>query len=248
MPDTPHHHFDTVGSTFIEAWAMVERGQRTPFWVTANRQTAGRGRLDRPWVSEPGNLYSTYVGAPPKPAALPLLPFMLSLAVRRAIVTHLPLHRQADAELKWPNDVLIGGAKISGVRVEQKTQPGRPSLMAIGIGVNVEHAPQSLERAVTSLAAEGSTATAGDVFQSLRHAVADGLVDLDANPGDVLAQWSRYAIGLGETVTVDVGRERVSGTFDHLAADGSLMLRLPSGALRALHAGDLVISSPSAPR
>ena len=252
MSDAQHHHLDTVGSTLTEAWAMAERGQGIPFWLTANRQVAGRGRLDRHWVSEAGNLYSTYVGPPPPEAAFPLLPFMLSLAVRQAILAHIPVERHARVQLKWPNDVLIGGAKISGVLVERRTLQGsktlqegealqeRTPLMAIGIGINVEHAPQSLDRAVTSLSAQGGTAGPGELFATLRAAVADGLETLARDPQAVLESWSRHAIGLGDAITVDLGGERVSGTFDHLAADGALVLRLPSGALRSLHAGDVI--------
>lgn len=223
---------------------MAERGQPVPFWLTANRQTSGRGRLDRHWVSEAGNVYSTYIGPLPVKPAVPLLPFMLSLAVREAIIDHLPPDRESAVQLKWPNDVLIDGAKISGVLVEQRAIASHPPLMAIGMGINVEHAPEGLNRPVTHLTAEGSTATPGEVFASLRQAFSAGLAELNRDPQALLARWSRHAIGIGAPITVDAGSERLSGTFDHLAADGALMLRLPSGALRALHAGDVTILQP----
>jgi hypothetical protein len=162
LPNTRHFHLASVGSTLSEAWSMVGQGEAVPFWLTADEQTQGRGRMDRHWVSKPGNLYSTYVTPPP--ADLQLLPFAVSLAVYQAIAKGLPDDRRAAISLKWPNDVLIDGAKTSGILIEQKTQLGQAPLIAIGIGINVEHAPDIPGRAVTHLAEQGAIATPGEVF------------------------------------------------------------------------------------
>lgn len=242
MPNTPHFHLASVGSTLTKAWSFVGEGEATPFWLTADEQTEGRGRLDRHWVSEPGNLYSTYIGPVPKPESLPLLPFAVSLAVFQAIASHLPDARKAALSLKWPNDVLIDGAKTSGILIEQRKPEGRP-LIAIGIGINVEHAPDIPGRTTTHLAGEGSTATPGAVFASLKLSVAEHLAQLDAQPHTIIPAWTQKARGIGAPITVDLGSEKVEGTFDHLASDGALMVRLPSGALRPLRTGDIVIRS-----
>ncbi|MFK7792931.1 MAG: biotin--[acetyl-CoA-carboxylase] ligase [Devosiaceae bacterium] len=243
MPNTPHFHLASVGSTLTQAWHMVGQGEQSPFWLTADEQTEGRGRLDRQWVSEPGNLYSTYVGPVPKAEALPLLPFAVSLAVYKAVTEHLPASTRQELSLKWPNDVLIDGAKTSGILIEQRKLASAQPLIAIGIGINVEHAPANLGRATTFLASEGSAATPGDLFASLRITLAQQLAQLETSPASIIPTWTQRARGIGAPITVDLGTEKVEGTFDHLASDGALMLRLPSGALRALRTGDIVIRS-----
>ncbi len=237
---TPHFHLASVGSTLAEAWRFVGEGEQPPFWLTADEQTEGRGRLDRHWVSDPGNLYSTYIGPVPGADSLPLLPFAVSLAVFNAIAAHLPDQRKQALSLKWPNDVLIDGAKTSGILIEQRKSKGI-ALIAIGIGINVEHAPNIAGRATTHLAGEGSPATSGDVFAALRAELGHSLAQLDNQPATIIPAWTQKARGIGAPITVDLGAEKVEGTFDHLASDGALMVRLPSGALRALRTGDIVI-------
>ncbi len=241
MPNTPHFHLASVGSTLTEAWSMAASGQTVPFWLTADEQTQGRGRMDRQWVSAPGNLYSTFVTPLPPPPVVPLLPFAVSLAVHDAITVHLPLERQKAASLKWPNDVLIDGAKTSGILIEQRSQTGHPPLIAIGIGINIEHEPDIAGRTVTSLAREGATATSGAVFASLRQTMADHLSQLDTAPHAIIPAWTQRATGIGSPIRVESGTETIEGTFDHLASDGALMVRLASGAMRAIRTGDIVI-------
>jgi BirA family biotin operon repressor/biotin-[acetyl-CoA-carboxylase] ligase len=239
LPNTPHFHLSSVGSTLTEAWAMAAAGEAAPFWLTADEQTQGRGRMDRHWVSLHGNLYSTLVTPPPE--SLHLLPFAVSLAVYNAIAHHLPEERRNAIGLKWPNDVLIDGAKTSGILIEQRTQAGQPSLIAIGIGINIAHAPDLVDRAVTHLADQGSMSTPGEVFASLRETLAQSLRQLHHAPQGIIPAWTQRATGIGGPITVQTGTERLQGTFDHLASDGALMVRLDSGAMRPIHTGDIVI-------
>jgi BirA family biotin operon repressor/biotin-[acetyl-CoA-carboxylase] ligase len=242
MVEARHVHLARVGSTLSEAWSMIDWGERAPFWLTADEQTQGRGRMDRHWVSAPGNLYSTFVGPPPPLASLSLLPFAVSLAVRDALVEHLPEARQDAVTLKWPNDVLDRWSQDvrHSHRVPVLKGSGAP-LMAIGIGINIEHAPDILGRATTCLAREGSQATAGSLFSSLRHALARRLEKLESDFEGIIPAWMRKATGMGGPIEVQNGAEIVEGTFDHLASDGALMIRLASGAIRTIRTGDIVI-------
>lgn len=241
MPNTPHFHLASVNSTLTEAWAMVAAGQDVPFWLTADEQTQGRGRMERQWVSTPGNLYSTYIAPPPPASALPLLPFAVSLAVHGAITQHLPEERRTAVTLKWPNDVLIDGTKTSGILVEQRSQLGQIPLIAIGMGINIEQAPEIQGRVVTCLAHQGANVSPGQVFASLRQTLADQLRQLETTPQSTIPAWTQRATGIGGPITVETGAESIQGTFDHLASDGALMVRLDSGAMRAIRTGDIVI-------
>lgn len=242
MLGTPHHHFLSVDSTLTKAWQLVQTGEDYPFWLTADEQTEGRGRMARQWLSAPGNLYSTYVSPPPSPATLPLLPFAVSLAVYDAISDTLPEARRDALALKWPNDVLIDGAKTSGILIEQRSSSIGRTLMAIGVGINVEHAPQIKGRETTHLLGEGADTTAGDLLASLRSSLAMWLNMLESSISTIVPAWTQRAIGLGQPITITMGQDVLEGTFDHLAADGALMLRQSSGAMRSIRTGDIFLN------
>lgn len=198
--------------------------------------------MARQWLSAPGNLYSTYVGPPPSLAALPLLPFAVSLAVFDAVSEALPDERCDALALKWPNDVLIDGAKTSGILIEQRSSSSAETLMAIGVGINVEHAPQIEGRATTHLQGEGADITVGDLLASLRINLAMWLNTLEANILSIVPAWTQRAIGIGQPITITMGQDVLEGTFDHLAADGALMLRQSSGAMRSIRTGDIFLN------
>lgn len=199
--------------------------------------------MARPWLSAPGNLYSTYVGPPPSQAVAPLLPFAVSLAVYDAISEALPQKRRSALALKWPNDVLIDGAKTSGILVEQRSSAAGVMLMAIGVGINVDHAPQIAGRQTTSLHGEGAVTTAGDLLASFRASLATWLGTLETNTLSIVPAWTQRAIGLGQPITITMGDDVLEGTFDHLASDGALMLRQASGAIVTIRTGDIFLRS-----
>ena len=110
--------YDTLGSTNAEALARARGGERGPLWITAVQQTAGRGRRGKAWVSEPGNFYASLLltdAAPP--AHLPELCFVAALAVRDAVCAAAP-RVAPQIKLKWPNDLLLQGAKLAGILIE----------------------------------------------------------------------------------------------------------------------------------
>ena len=107
--------FDTLGSTNAEALSRARAGERGPLWIMAARQTAGRGRRGNAWTSEPGNLYASLLLTDAAPAAhLPELCFVVALAVRDAVCTAAPA-LALELKLKWPNDLLLDGAKLAGI-------------------------------------------------------------------------------------------------------------------------------------
>src|SRR5262249_7355107 len=149
---------DTVGSTNAEALALARAGECGPLWLTAQQQTAGRGRRGRIWVSEPGNLFASLLLADPSPPArAPELSFVAALAVHDATATLLP-GAASRLALKWPNDVLIDGKKFCGILVE-----GEGAAVVVGIGVNCMHHPVQAAFPATDLAASGLAVTPDDL-------------------------------------------------------------------------------------
>src|SRR5882672_11001128 len=149
---------DALGSTNAEALACVREGARGPLWITADRQTAGRGRRGNVWNSPPGNLYASLllIGAAPA-ARLPELCFVAALALRDAVGAAAP-SLAARLNLKWPNDLLLDGAKIAGILIEAESV-GDKTVTVAGIGVNCAHHPAGTHYPATSLAASGAAVT-----------------------------------------------------------------------------------------
>lgn len=230
----PVLHFERIDSTNAEARRLAEQGERGPLWIVADEQTAGRGRIGRNWVSEPGNLYATFlfaITAGPEVAAQ--VSFVAALAVHDMVTALLPSLRP---RIKWPNDVLIGGAKFCGVLPE--VVGTAPTRIAIGCGVNIAHAPKGTPYPVTML---GAAITIESVLQDLDLNLSNRLKIWDEGRdfAAIRKAWETNALGIGGEVSARAGTSEIRGIFKGLAADGALVIRLPDGAEHSIHAGDV---------
>lgn len=226
---------DSVDSTNSEAMRQAARGQRGPKWIMARRQSSGRGRSGRAWQSEDGNLQASLLmesGCPLE--GLAQLSLVAGVAAHDAILA-AGGERAAGRglRLKWPNDILIGGGKAGGILVES-TQLGRDRVVVIGIGINVVTAPEVPGRRITSLASEGIACDAGGLLEALRAAMADWVQCWGDGSGmeEVRQAWLDRAGAEGEGLTVDTGRETVTGRFAGLDADGALLVECATGVRR----------------
>lgn len=223
-----------AGSTNDEALARL-RASDTPLWLTAERQTAGRGRRGRPWSSEAGNLYASYAFAPDWPQRVfGLLPLACAVALGDALATF-----GITPGLKWPNDVQIDGMKCAGILIEAETSATRRRAV-IGFGVNVSHAPDGV--AATHVGAYAPEATAQTVFAALRPALAAALAALAAPDGigATRARWLQRAVGIGLPVVVRYDSNSIEGRFLGLDEDGRLILE-QEGGTRTISAGDVFV-------
>ncbi len=228
---------DTIGSTNAEALTLVRGGERGPLWITARRQTAGRGRRGRAWVSEPGNLYATLLltgAGPPERSAE--LSFVAALAVHDAITSRIAGLAKRVA-LKWPNDGLIDGCKFAGILIE-----GEGDAVAIGIGVNCAHHPAGTGFPATDLAAAGVRATPDSVFAELSAATALRLAQWDrgARFAAIREEWLKRAYGLGKTIRVVLPEGEREGRFEGIDPAGRMLLRRTDGASETVTAGDVL--------
>ena len=207
------------------------------FWLRAERQTAGRGRQGRPWTSPIGNFHgSTLVRLRPGDATAATLGYVAAVALTEVVAALLP--NNATPRIKWPNDLLIDGAKLSGILLERAGDE-----VVVGIGVNLAHHPDLPDRRTTSLAMHG-VAIAADAFAPLLAEAFARWLDRWRSVGfaAVRAQWLAAAHPVGTPLRVALPDETaIEGQFDGLDADGALILRLASGARRAIHAGDVFL-------
>ena len=301
---------DAIGSTNAEAMRLGLSGTSVPFWLRADRQTAGRGRSGRPWVSEPGNLYASHLlRLACEPTVLHHLSFVAAVAtvaaIRRvaadrntlglatnATAAPSPLvgerwgggasgtttanqkpptpspspqgggesHRVLDQNLaykpappverptprlKWPNDILIDGAKLAGILPESTLLPGGGALAVIGIGINLAWAPVGLDRPVACLAAHGIDITPQAMLEALATEMSAALALWDNSNGfpAIRAKWLTDAGPLGVPLSVHAGRDIFSGTFQGLEHDGALILRDHSGYDQRMTFGDVTMDA-----
>ncbi|GLK76283.1 biotin--[acetyl-CoA-carboxylase] ligase [Methylopila jiangsuensis] len=235
--------YDTVGSTNAEALGLAREG-RGPVWVVARAQTAGRGRRGRAWSTGRGNLAASFgvtLALPPATAAT--LGFVAGLALEQALRAAAPSLSTPTtrAELKWPNDVIVDGAKLAGILLEADASvPGCISV-AVGMGVNVAAAPEGLPYPAASLAARGDAVSAEQLFVALTDAFASWFHIWDEGRGfpALRKAWMARAAGVGRPVRVDAGGRVLSGLFEKIDDEGRLVLRGEDGAFVAVAAGDV---------
>jgi len=239
---------DAAGSTNREAFERAKAGEVGPLWVVARRQTEGRGRNGRPWASEPGNLYASLLLRLAHPANVQQLALLAGVAVLEAIRAAAPSKPIEQLRLKWPNDVLIAGAKCAGILCESQPSAGG-RVVVIGIGINLTSHPLGIGRAATDLAAHGLTLTPQAMLVRLDDAMAHWLAAWDGGAGfqRVRAAWLAGAGNAGESLAVNTGAEEIAGTFVDLDPGGGLVLRDGRGVIRTLTFGDVTLLPPPTP-
>ncbi len=214
---------------------MVSEGELGPLWIMAEEQLAGRGRLGRNWVSKPGNLYATLIlPCVVSQTVLPQLSFVAALAIHQ---TASDILKNTFISLKWPNDCLLLGAKFSGILIETV----RPGVVALGMGLNVSHAPEGLPYKAAALADFGAAPTLLTVQSKLDQALQHWLSVWDQGAGfeAIRVAWERACGHMDKPITVRLGEGEISGLFTGLAEDGAMLLKV-DGNIRKIHAGDVV--------
>ncbi len=224
-----HIAYETLGSTNAEALARARAGERGPLWITAATQSAGRGRRGSAWVSAPGNFFATLLLTEPSPPeAAPQLSFVVALALHDALAECAPQVRPL-LKLKWPNDLLLGGAKLAGILIEGESDPA--FAVAIGIGVNCATHPNDTPYPATDLAASGALVTPAQLLDVLSPAMQRRLGQWQRGQGfaSARADWLKRAAGVGQDIRVRLPEQELSGRFQGLDDEGRLLLQGANG-------------------
>jgi BirA family biotin operon repressor/biotin-[acetyl-CoA-carboxylase] ligase len=239
---------DTVDSTNAEAIRRAGQGAAGGLWVWAASQKSGKGRAGRSWTSPPGNLYASLLIRPRVPVKTALqLSLLAGIAAHDAIASlGSGVGQSLDIRLKWPNDILIGGAKLGGILLESTSGSHKdiPAII-IGTGINLANAPADLSRPVTTLKAAGVTASPRQAFAALSWTTAEWLARWrDGHAFDAIrAAWLERAQPVGGPISVKIGHDLLSGTFLGIDEAGALRLSLASGEERRITAGDVAIGA-----
>jgi len=233
-PFSVEYH-DAIGSTNDRARELAADGA-TDVAVLADEQTGGRGRLDRKWEGPSGGVWVSLLVRPDVPPAhAPLLTLAAAVAVTRAA-------REAgvDAEIKWPNDVVVadesterGGRRLTGILTEMEGEADRVSWTIVGIGVNANVPSERLPADATSVQAEVGPVDRRAFVQRLL----ETFDELRADPDAILPAWREYAATLGQQVRVETPDGTVEGEAVDVAVPGALVVDTDDGRVR-VHAGD----------
>jgi BirA family biotin operon repressor/biotin-[acetyl-CoA-carboxylase] ligase len=218
-----------TGSTNDDLAALARNGAPEGSWLRAERQTDGKGRQGRVWQSPPGNLYaSTLVRLQPGDPPAPTLALVAAVALHEVAVGYAPSVR-----IKWPNDLLADGAKLSGILLERQGDA-----VIVGFGVNLAHHPEHIDRPATSLAAHAPAPDPATFLDVLAEAFARWLARWRTTGIEpVRRQWLAAAHPPGTPLSTSEGE----GLFDELDEEGALRLRLADGTMRVINAGDVFL-------
>ncbi|RDV01265.1 biotin--[acetyl-CoA-carboxylase] ligase [Undibacter mobilis] len=233
-----HIAFDSLGSTNAEALVRARTGERGPLWITAAQQEIGRGRRGKEWASPVGNLYSSLLLTDPAPQAIAAqLSFVAALALHDAVADRAP-HLGPLLTVKWPNDVLLGGAKIAGILIEAESGP--PFAAVIGMGVNCASHPADTPYPATDLRTAGANVMPEMLLRALAAAMQARLAQWDRGQGfaAIRSAWLKRAAGLGQDIRVRLPEREFSGVFDGLDEQGRLLVRSEDGTT-AVTAGEV---------
>ncbi len=232
-----------VNSTNTLALHLAEKGSPEGTVVVSECQKQGRGRMGRTWLSQPEiGIYLSLILRPNfVPMKAPCITFMSAIAVVEALEQSLGIK----ATIKWPNDVMIGRKKVSGILTELKAEMECIHYVIVGIGINVNNAkfPKAFQDKVTSLSLElKEKVSRVKIVQVLLQALERWYLIMLGNGIDqTFNRWRELSCTLDNRVEVNVGNEILEGITTRLDPDGSLWLRLDSGVEKQILAGDVTM-------
>jgi BirA family biotin operon repressor/biotin-[acetyl-CoA-carboxylase] ligase len=238
--------YDELDSTNDEARRLAEGGGSHGAVVWAKRQTEGRGRMGRLWVSAEGNLFCSLLLAPHCDAQTAAqLSFVTAVAV---IETLKPIIDEGTLSCKWPNDILLDGKKIGGILLESfetaDMHPGHDKMVRwviVGVGINIDTCPENTDIPATYLKAAGVEIISAKIVLSrfIHHFITQ--YDLWAKKGfaPIRKQWMEHAFRVGKSIEVRLPKETHIGVFEGIDTSGALQLK-PAGSKRiSINAGDV---------
>ncbi|MEP0941591.1 MAG: biotin--[acetyl-CoA-carboxylase] ligase [Rhizobiaceae bacterium] len=236
-----HMPLDQVGSTNAVALDLATNRDAGQLWVTAKSQSAGRARRGRSWVSEPGNLYASLLLVDPAPQdQLATLPLVISVALHLALVEARP--ELADRlKIKWPNDLLLDGKKLSGILLEAQPDGHGRLAVIIGCGINCRHFPDNPLYPATSLTARGVELEPEELFDHLAREMARTLRIWAQGRGISIIRrdWLDRCQGLGLEIVARFPDHEIAGKFVDLDERGLLLLCDNKGQIHTISAADI---------
>ncbi len=237
--------FEETTSTNDVIEKLARDGVKEGVVVFAESQTRGRGRLGRKWISpeRKGLWFSILLRPDLRPQETTQLTVASATALRRAIQSETGLK----PEIKWPNDILIGGKKVAGILTELSAELDRVKHVILGIGVDVNlgagEFPPELRRLATSLKIEaGRTILRPELASAVLRELDFDYARICAGKFTAVAdEWQAHCATISHEVTIQIGGRRIRGRAESLDEDGALLVRTEHGHLERITGGDVTL-------
>jgi BirA family transcriptional regulator, biotin operon repressor / biotin---[acetyl-CoA-carboxylase] ligase len=237
---------ETVDSTNAGARRPPLAGEPGPLWIWSARQSQGRGRGGREWISQYGNLFASLLikfNCPLQVAGQ--LALLAGIITYDTIAKLIAYEGRSELLLKWPNDVLLTDEKIAGMLLENVgSSADNRSVVVMGTGINLANHPDNLPQPAVSLAAYGMTVTPADALEALAASTNEWLTRWGEGScfPTIRRAWLDRAGPMGRPLRVKIGGEETEGVYGGLDADGALRFLTPDGAEHRIFAGDVFFS------
>ncbi len=238
--------YQQLDSTNDEARRLAEGGGAHGAFIWAHRQTDGRGRRSRDWVSQKGNLFVSALLSPDcEFEQFPQLSFVAACAAHASVAPLLP---ESELKLKWPNDLLLDGEKLAGLLLESfetiDEETGKLKRWAVvGMGMNIENAPAGMDLPATCLKHAGVELISAKIVLSrfIHHFIEWYQLWQDDGFEPVRKYWTNHCYHKGESVEVKIGDEMHRGEFVGLDETGNLLLKPKGSAVTIIAAGEVLL-------
>ncbi|MBD7906935.1 biotin--[acetyl-CoA-carboxylase] ligase [Sporosarcina gallistercoris] len=238
-------HIESCPSTQMLAHEEAQNGAPDGMVIIADEQTAGKGRLSRPWSSAAGK--GIWMSVITRPELTPQQAPQMTLVAAVAIVRAIEELTEVTPTIKWPNDILAGGRKLTGILTELQADPDRVKAIILGIGMNVNQQSQDFPEEIRAIATSLSIEEGQPVNRAkLTAKVLDYLelyvalyVDKGFTPIKLL--WESYADSIGKRVRISTLQDTYEATARGISEDGRLEVVLDDGTVRGIYSADIHI-------
>ena len=235
------YYFDSIDSTQTYALEIAEDKKENGTVIIAQKQTKGKGRMNRKWISPEGGIWLSVIFQPKSDFSLTtIFPLAASVALSNAIEKELDVN----VELKWPNDLLIKGKKIAGILVDASLTSNQVDYMVLGVGVNFDVPVNIIEKnikntgnysGVSSLVKSSKDTSSVMLVQSFLNELENIFESLKIDEGkDVLKKWIKKSVTIGNEVVVKTSEGKIKGNALKIDTDGALIIKQKQKNVRVL--------------
>ncbi|KOS69138.1 biotin--acetyl-CoA-carboxylase ligase [Lysinibacillus contaminans] len=240
------HHFDVVDSTQTIAHKLAQEGAPDGTIVIGEEQTAGRGRMARPWESAHGTgIWMTIIVRPDvTPQQASSYTLVVAVAVSKAIKA---LYKNVEPAIKWPNDLLINGKKCTGILTEMQAEADCVQALLVGIGINANQVEADFSPEIADIATSLRLAAGEEINRAalvatiLQYLEQYTEIFVKESFTSIKKEWEQASCTIGQRIEVTTIRERFEGVASGITDEGVLQLRQDDGTVRTIYSGDVRI-------
>ena len=242
------YYFEEIDSTQNFAQNIAADKKENGTIIIAEKQTSGRGRLDRKWTSPKGGIWFSLIIHPKfDVSSSTLIPILSAVALSKSIKSVLDI----ETEVKWPNDITMNGKKVAGVLVDASFQTNSIDYLILGIGINFDIDAKKLEKRLTktpnfygidSLRGKEDKTPPKTLLKEFLLQFEKNLFQLDkGEKSKIIKEWTKRAAGIGKKITINTSNGKISGISQGIDNDGALKIKTRNET-KKIYVGDVVLS------